>query len=838
MAPKAAKRSSVSSSANTPPAKKKKEERLSEGKLSEGKGGTTTKKKAKVAAEEVAPAEDERDEVEDDRLEEGTSIAEQERRADELLRKEDPLTCEDILHVLEVAPIPLTDGRKNVLPEGVDAVRGVALGAVTDRKGKNVVCCNKTDPRAKLTKVLCRFMKEAEPAFKFTTIQLNKNYAARRHQDSNNLGDSRLIGFGNFTGGDIIVEENGINRKESVKNRFVAFNGNNWHEVTEFTGTRYSIVFFTLGNYRKLEEETAEKLASFGFTIPTGAALKEYIDTQQAASLKERGTGKQDIKADIERLKTALQEEVKSWKSPAADEVQIVSGGYDVLTISGIARIETKSSKWLVPSNKLVTVVLMNPADRTPVEIAHLNFYDSKSEKKDQQHFAKLVQKAMKSDLLFLATAANTTCKQKVPLQPEFYNAVQELGVATPQRQGYRRPYAIVAYKGTAEEFHGERHELLRLTVSVSAESADVKSKVLKNMTGNATNEDEQFARVPRPPTFEMLSTKPEDVAAREKLAAEYRIVIPSYARPERLKEATLAMLDVHKVELERVFIFLADEEEFQKYSQTLGPKWKRRTRPEEATKGEGNLVVGVLRIRPQREFIARFFPEGQYLVSLDDDVRGIQYSSGDDVGTTDISDFKKGELQKLIQHGSELMLRSGAKLWSVNTSGNSLSMHPTHISRRPGVCNGYFYGFINRHLESIFPTLDDAAEDVERSARYFMEDGIVLRYRMIRCQTKCYEEKGGLQQIYETSSDRKAAELAHLEKLAGLYPAVVTVNEVRAEAQASGGDHRALPVHFLSVGAPPLVCPKAPWSKPISSVKVSGADYVTERCTVTAGRR
>merc|ERR1719421_2673220 len=115
---------------------------------------------------------------------------------------------------------------------------------------------------------------------------------------------------------------------------------------------------------------------------------------------------------------------------------------------------------------------------------------------------------------------------------------------------------------------------------------------------------------------------------------------------------------------------------------------------------------------------------------------------------------FVKGDLQKQIQYGGELMLRSKAKLWTVNTSGNPLSMHPTHISRRAGVCNGYLYGFLNRHPTThpaIFPSIDDAAEDVERSARYFMADGVVLRYRMLMCRTKCYEEEGGLQTNYKS---------------------------------------------------------------------------------------
>merc|ERR1719163_1968599 len=121
----------------------------------------------------------------------------------------------------------------------------------------------------------------------------------------------------------------------------------------------------------------------------------------------------------------------------------------------------------------------------------------------------------------------------------------------------------------------------------------------------------------------------------------------------------------------------------------------------------------------------------------------------GQVAGSLDVRDFQKEDLKKLIKHGGDLMLRSKSYMWTVNTSGNPLSMHPKHISRRAGVCNGYLYGFFNRYTPDIFPKLDDAAEDVERSARYFVADGVVLRYRMLRCTTKCYDEAGGLQKLY-----------------------------------------------------------------------------------------
>ena len=46
------------------------------------------------------------------------------------------------------------------------------------------------------------------------------------------------------------------------------------------------------------------------------------------------------------------------------------------------------------------------------------------------------------------------------------------------------------------------------------------------------------------------------------------------------------------------------------------------------------------------------------------------------------------------------------------------------------GLANGYFYGFLNRSSRvSLLTSLGSAAEDCERTPRYFAEDGVILRF-------------------------------------------------------------------------------------------------------------
>ena len=77
-----------------------------------------------------------------------------------------------------------------------------------------------------------------------------------------------MIAFGDFTGGEIVIEDNPTKPKvDNPYHKFIAFNGNNFHEVCDFTGNRYSCVFFTIGNYREINEKTSFGLQELGFKM-------------------------------------------------------------------------------------------------------------------------------------------------------------------------------------------------------------------------------------------------------------------------------------------------------------------------------------------------------------------------------------------------------------------------------------------------------------------------------------------------------------------------------------------------------------------------------------------
>lgn len=77
--------------------------------------------------------------------------------------------------------------------------------------------------------------------FEWDGIQVNQNYMTNPHKDEGNQGMSAIIGFGDYTGGELFIEDTSVD----IKNKIVLFDGSLYtHHTAAFTGNRYSLVFF------------------------------------------------------------------------------------------------------------------------------------------------------------------------------------------------------------------------------------------------------------------------------------------------------------------------------------------------------------------------------------------------------------------------------------------------------------------------------------------------------------------------------------------------------------------------------------------------------------------
>lgn len=78
------------------------------------------------------------------------------------------------------------------------------------------------------------------PDFTWTGCQLNQNYQTAEHKDVGNSGESCILGFGSYTGGELVIEETPVD----IRHKLVFFDGSLYrHSTRPWEGDRYSLVF-------------------------------------------------------------------------------------------------------------------------------------------------------------------------------------------------------------------------------------------------------------------------------------------------------------------------------------------------------------------------------------------------------------------------------------------------------------------------------------------------------------------------------------------------------------------------------------------------------------------
>lgn len=224
----------------------------------------------------------------------------------------------------------------------------------------------------------------------------------------------------------------------------------------------------------------------------------------------------------------------------------------------------------------------------------------------------------------------------------------------------------------------------------------------------------------------------------------EYVIAIPSYQRAKEIQTKTLKYLNDCGIEDERIVVFVANEEQKNIYI-TAGVKHK--------------IVVGVLGITNQRNFIMCYFPIDQYVVSMDDDIERLERA-------IDGKFVPILALDEVFKENHQLMLEENRYIWGIYPVHNIFFIKKpisTGLAFIIGVCHGY----VNRRI--LLDVAFECKEDIQNSILHYLRDGGVLRINTIVAKTK-FNAKGGLG-IDRTEINKRSA-----KGLAKTYPNLCSV--------------------------------------------------------------
>lgn len=222
-----------------------------------------------------------------------------------------------------------------------------------------------------------------------------------------------------------------------------------------------------------------------------------------------------------------------------------------------------------------------------------------------------------------------------------------------------------------------------------------------------------------------------------------YVICIPSYKRAKVCNDKTLTTLHKHKIDPKNIFVYVANKEEYDLYKETINSELYNK------------LIIGKKGLVPQRQFIMEQWPQGKHIVFFDDDIQSIDLSLS--------PRFKGHNLDYFLKDAFAETEKNNAYIWGVYAVFNPFFRKTkSEMSTDLKYIVGAFYGIINRpNLKDIQLTItkeNGQKEDVERTLKYFINDGIVIRFNKIGFTTKYYGKEGGLGRFEDRIKPMKEA--------------------------------------------------------------------------------
>lgn len=158
----------------------------------------------------------------------------------------------------EVPSKRTTSGRS--LEEGQGSLlmgtsHGVPNSSGFDSRGHNhKLCPNKVAPAdatalRSLWRELRALTKKADRVFRFSSVQINKNFTGHPHRDKNDTTFQFALSLGNFKGGELVVATDDplLLVKYNTNGRLTKCDGRHPHWVTPHTsGDRYSLIMYSI----------------------------------------------------------------------------------------------------------------------------------------------------------------------------------------------------------------------------------------------------------------------------------------------------------------------------------------------------------------------------------------------------------------------------------------------------------------------------------------------------------------------------------------------------------------------------------------------------------------
>lgn len=221
-----------------------------------------------------------------------------------------------------------------------------------------------------------------------------------------------------------------------------------------------------------------------------------------------------------------------------------------------------------------------------------------------------------------------------------------------------------------------------------------------------------------------------------------YRIAIPSFNRPQIIKNKTLKLLEEYKIPFDIIDVFIENQYQYDLYYESM---------VDNEIYHDLNLIITDTKgIGEKRNFIRNYYFHmySRYVLCIDDDLDQIC----EKVNDKSIEPIK--DLNKMIIENFEITEKQNLNIWGVSAYHNPFFLKDNMTTNLKYIC-GAFYGLIIDKNKKPLQTKFNHYEDFEFSILHFQRDGGTVRFNKYCLITKYFGE-GGINESYGGLQNRK----------------------------------------------------------------------------------
>jgi hypothetical protein len=233
----------------------------------------------------------------------------------------------------------------------------------------------------------------------------------------------------------------------------------------------------------------------------------------------------------------------------------------------------------------------------------------------------------------------------------------------------------------------------------------------------------------------------------------DYRIVIPSYQRPETCQSQSINTLLRLGADPSQIDVWVADNEQRDLYTATLSK--------------EINILVAEKGLDNARRIYHQHYTEGTPLLNVDDDLLDLVEKDGDKLVPLSVT------LEAVTTTGFEIANAVGARLWGVNAVANGFFMGDTISVGLRYICGNFFGSYAGDPVYTGAREVPGSSgEDFLNTLRSYTRYGNVVRLDYLATKTKFFAA-GGIDAELKTEgiAERQDDHAAALNKIANAYP-------------------------------------------------------------------